>query len=157
MSAQFRAGAEDLFKLISNVSERQRWDSILHEGTVHKQLDDKNALVRLKMKPVVSMATPHDYALLQSWRQNDDGSYIVASRSIVTDEMPKVKGVARGAVLPSGFLIEPAPPEDGDVRPRTVRGVRTIKPTYLASRQHDELRRSMMGAGAPALHCHCLM
>ena len=32
---------------------------------------------------------------------------LVASRSVLTDELPTVAGLTRGAVLPSGFLLEP--------------------------------------------------
>jgi len=110
VSAIFRTDAHSLFTLVSDIGMRQRWDSIMDEGRVHKRLDENNALIHLKMKSLIPMGKPHDYTMLQSWRRNDDGSYIIASRSIVTEEMPPVRGVRRGAVLPSGFLIEPVDP-----------------------------------------------
>ncbi len=106
-SAVVQASAASTFAAVTDLAQRVRWDSLLDSGTVHRTLDEKNALVYFKMKPIVSGGRPHDYTLLQSWRVQDDGSYVIASRSVVTPELPPVRGCTRGAVLPSGFQLEP--------------------------------------------------
>eukprot|EP00966_Prymnesium_polylepis_P206263 4779413-Prymnesium_polylepis.1 len=60
------------------------------------------------MEPLASAeALPHDYTLLRSWRCEGDGSYAIASRSIVLDEHPPQPAYQRGVVMPSGWLVEP--------------------------------------------------
>jgi hypothetical protein len=51
---------------------------------------------------------PLDFAMLVSRRIEDDGSFVVASRSVSTSMVPPEPTMQRGSVLPSGFLISPA-------------------------------------------------
>jgi hypothetical protein len=47
---------------------------------------------------------PHDYVLVNSWRQEVDGSYVLASRSVQLDSVPEQPEYHRGTVLPSGWF-----------------------------------------------------
>ena len=94
---------------VADMEQRLQWDSLLETGRVHATLDESNQLVHLAMRPIAWGLRRHDYALLQSTRRNADGSCVVASRSVTDAGIPPVKGVRRGVVLPSGFLIEPTP------------------------------------------------
>jgi hypothetical protein len=49
-----------------------------------------------------------DFALLQSWKRDENDGYVVASRSVLVDDLPPTRGHKRGDVLPSGFLLEAA-------------------------------------------------
>lgn len=109
-----QASTTRTFAAVTDLQQRVRWDSLLEAGKVHRTLDEKNALVYFKMKPLITGGRPHDYSLLQSWRREADGSYVIASRSVVTPELPPVRGCTRGAVLPSGFQLEPL--DDGRTR-----------------------------------------
>ena len=44
---------------------------------------------------------------MQSWQKDEEDGYVIASRSVVSDQVPSVPGVNRTSVLPSGFLLEP--------------------------------------------------
>ena len=37
-----------------------------------------------------AVTKPHDYSLLQSWRREGEGCYIIASRSVTLDEVPEL-------------------------------------------------------------------
>jgi len=101
------ASPADVFEAVTDLKARLQWDSLLCAASLHETLDEANALVYLKANPVVSGGSCHDYSLLQSWRTHEDGSYVVASRSVTTDALPPVRGCKRGAVLPSGFQLAP--------------------------------------------------
>ena len=46
--------------------------------------------------------------LLQSWRREADGSYVLASRSVELDDVPEQQEYHRGTVLPSGWFLHAA-------------------------------------------------
>ena len=46
--------------------------------------------------------------LLQSWRREADGSYVLASRSVELDDVPEQQEYHRGMVLPSGWFLHAA-------------------------------------------------
>ena len=69
-------------------------------------LDSNNSLLYFVMRPVTRAMKASDFSLLQSWKKDEQDGYLVASRSVITDELPPTPGLRRGAVLPSGFLLE---------------------------------------------------
>ena len=64
-------------------------------------------LVDRRAAPLAKGLARSDYALLQSWQKDDENGYVIASRSVVSEAIPAVPNVRRGAALPSGFLLEP--------------------------------------------------
>lgn len=128
IASQVRAPAAEVIRAVSDLPSRLQWDPMLTGGTVHKQLDEANTLINIVVKPLARGMRPSDYVLLQSCQAGDaageggtgaadaagsqhTNGYIVASRSVVADDLPPTAGLHRGAVLPSGFLIEPADPQ----------------------------------------------
>ena len=103
------APAETVFEHVSKLERRLQWDSLMGQGCkIHQQIDETNSLLYLVMKPIMLGQRAHDYVLLQSTRKDEKDGYIVASRSVITGELPPVAGLNRGAVLPSGFVVSPA-------------------------------------------------
>ena len=103
------APAETVFEHVSKLERRLQWDCLMGQGCkIHQQIDETNSLLYLVMKPIMLGQRAHDYVLLQSTRKDEKDGYIVASRSVITGELPPVAGLNRGAVLPSGFVVSPA-------------------------------------------------
>ena len=100
------APVEEVFAAVSDYTKRVEWDSLMARGHVHAQLDAQSSINYLVMKPLARGMQSHDYALLQSWQKDDKDGYVVASRSVIHDDLPPVAGLSRGAVLPSGFLLD---------------------------------------------------
>ena len=75
--------------------------------TIIEKLDEHTSLTYLLAPPLARGFGKSDYALMQSWQKDDDDGYVIASRSVVSDQVPSVPGVNRNSVLPSGFLLEP--------------------------------------------------
>lgn len=100
------AGVDQVYEQIAVMERRLQWDSLVLRAHVQKVIDEHNSLVYLAMRPVAFGQRAHDYALLQSTRKDSEDGYIVASRSVRTTEIPPAPGLNRGAVLPSGFLLE---------------------------------------------------
>ncbi|KAK3266161.1 hypothetical protein CYMTET_25195 [Cymbomonas tetramitiformis] len=99
------APMETVFQAIDGLERRAEWDLVLREGEVVQPIDEHNAIVHEVFEALTS-DTPHDYALLRSWRKVDE-SIVIATRSIVHEDVPVYSGYERGTVLPSGFILCP--------------------------------------------------
>ena len=113
----------EVFTAVSDYTERVKWDSIMASGHVHRQLDEHSSINYLVVNPLARGVHASDYALVQSWQKDDQDGYVIASRSVITNELPPVHGLKRGTLLPSGFLLEAidtatslpvSPTRDGD-------------------------------------------
>ena len=83
------------------------------------------------------MRPAHDYVLLNSWRQEADGSYVLASRSVKLDEVPEKPEFHRGTVLPSGWFLQAA--EGSDNGSTRVHYLLQINPGLLGVPPHEHL------------------
>ncbi|KAL1496174.1 hypothetical protein AB1Y20_014791 [Prymnesium parvum] len=116
-----KAAADEAFALLTSVARRGEWDVLFRDGRVVRTLDEANVITHQVFEPLSSAADrPHDYALLTSWRRESEGSYAIASRSIVIDEVPVQPQYQRGEVLPSGWLIEPHDGSSDEADEKTV-------------------------------------
>ena len=107
-----------VFELLSNAGRRSEWDLQFRSGELVRRLDVEgcgeqagNALLHVVFEPLSvgrggAVTKPHDYSLLQSWRREGEGCYIIASRSVQLDEVPERVDYERGAILPSGWMVQ---------------------------------------------------
>lgn len=54
---------------------------------------------------------PRDFGTVAAVREEDDGSFTLAAKSIINDLVPEVPGCVRGNVIISGFRL--LPEQDG--------------------------------------------
>ena len=107
-----------VFELLSNAGRSSEWDLQFRSGELVRRLDVEgcgeqagNALLHVVFEPLSAgrggaVTKPHDYSLLQSWRREGEACYIIASRSVQLDEVPERAEYERGAVLPSGWMVQ---------------------------------------------------
>jgi hypothetical protein len=99
---------------VVDLNKRGLWDLVLSGHRLVEALDTHNSIVHQVFESLGS-ARPHDYSLLTSWRKMDDGSFVVANRSVVDSRVPpNLELYDRGEILPSGFIIEPCANDDDD-------------------------------------------
>lgn len=71
-----------------------------------QRVDSNTVIQRLMFKEVWPTA-PRDFVVCASWRQNDDGSVSIVSRSVPDTLCAQEKGYVRGFLQVSGYLLEP--------------------------------------------------
>lgn len=71
-----------------------------------QQVDANTVIRRLCFKEVWPTA-PRDFVVCASWRQNEDGSVSIVSRSVSDDHCAQEKGYVRGFLQVSGYRLEP--------------------------------------------------
>ena len=118
MSCRLPVPPQRVFELLSNAGRRSEWDLQFRWGELVRRLDVEgcgeqagNALLHVVFEPLSvgrggAVTKPHDYSLLQSWRREGEGCYIIASRSVQLDEVPEREEYERGAILPSGWMVQ---------------------------------------------------
>lgn len=72
---------------------------------------DANTVIQRLMFKEVWPTAPRDFVVCASWRQNDDGSVAIVSRSAPDTLCPQEKGYVRGFLQVSGYLLEPYNPD----------------------------------------------
>ena len=106
--AIIHAPVTTVFDAVSDYEKRVEWDPLMEKGSkVIEKLDEHTSLTYLLAPPLARGFGKSDYALMQSWQKDEEDGYVIASRSVVSDQVPSVPGVNRNSVLPSGFLLEP--------------------------------------------------
>jgi len=94
--------------VLKNVTEARRYDALFKKAEILQVIDEQTEIIHLMYQTrMCLLKTARDFCILYYWIKRDDGTFIMAGRSIETDLCPSVSGYTRGEVLESGFVIQP--------------------------------------------------
>eukprot|EP00928_Gymnodinium_smaydae_P039329 TRINITY_DN26888_c0_g1_i2.p1 TRINITY_DN26888_c0_g1~~TRINITY_DN26888_c0_g1_i2.p1 ORF type:complete len:233 (-),score=40.62 TRINITY_DN26888_c0_g1_i2:198-896(-) len=111
MQAQVDCPPRDCYNLLKDVSRRHEFDISCLECSVEKSCGDDADLVRMVFaSPRVDVDSPtasqQEVLLLRAYKEDEaSNSFVLCSRSVRCDSRPVAPGLARGELLPSGYLI----------------------------------------------------
>eukprot|EP00899_Mesostigma_viride_P025932 jgi/Mesvir1/6523/Mv16788-RA.1 len=109
-STVVRAPAEDVFKLVTNINEVRRWAVGVSSSRVVERIDKHMSIAHIVLEPLESWPFslwPRDLCLLQYWRREDDGSYVVLMHSTTHPKCPELPGHVRAIMTGGGYTITP--------------------------------------------------
>ena len=100
-----------VFAILCDNASRHAWDILCESSETVCTLDEHNDITRLVFKnpsAAEGEVALSDFALLRSWRVNNDRSrFLIANHSIRAPKIvPEVEGCVRGAVASSGWVLE---------------------------------------------------
>jgi acyl-CoA hydrolase len=108
-----------VFSVLCDNKQRTQWDVLCERCETVRTLDEHNDITRLVFKKPTTVdgeVALSDFALLRSWRANDDRSrFLIANHSIRAPQIvPEVEGCVRGAVGSAGWVLEAVAAEEND-------------------------------------------
>ena len=95
-----------VLSLLSNDCRMGEFDDMFDFITPLVKVDSRTAIRRVCCKPVWPTA-PRDFLVCTTWKELEDGSIMLCSRSAPDDVLAQQRGCVRGSINISGYWIQP--------------------------------------------------
>jgi len=107
---EINATPEAVINLCKDITRSAEWDALFKEARIVSVLDENTRIIHLMYETrTCVLKTARDFCIIYRLKANEDGSYLLAGKSVTHPKCPNQKGFIRGEVLESGFLIKPKP------------------------------------------------
>jgi hypothetical protein len=101
------APAESVLICLWDLAMKKLYDAMFEKYGTVGVIDSQTEIHYHRYAGVPLLVAPRDFVLLAHWEKNDDGSYVIAAKSVDVKDVPHVSGVVRAEMSIGGFLIRP--------------------------------------------------
>ncbi|CAD8117122.1 unnamed protein product [Paramecium sonneborni] len=100
---------DQILDLVGDVNKRPLYDEKIETAHVIEQIDANTRIVYVRIKPPIPFMNSRDLVMVQKVYKQNDGIYIVCSKSIIHQKTPPIHKVERAEMHLSGWIIIPQP------------------------------------------------
>lgn len=97
-----------VFEMLSNLDNKKKWNQQFRSLEIIEELDDYVRIMRDEYNPIWPVSG-RDFCIFQTIHFDDDGGFVVASRSVEDDRVPEQDGIVRAELDIGGAHVRPAP------------------------------------------------
>eukprot|EP00730_Choanoeca_flexa_P002996 TRINITY_DN11255_c0_g1_i2.p1 TRINITY_DN11255_c0_g1~~TRINITY_DN11255_c0_g1_i2.p1 ORF type:complete len:1009 (+),score=297.20 TRINITY_DN11255_c0_g1_i2:259-3027(+) len=95
-----------VYEVLANLDKKSEWNSQFSCLEEIEELDVCTRIIRDEYKPIFP-TSGRDFCLLQSVSFEEDGGFVVSTRSIEDDRCPPKSGLVRGGITVGGAVCQP--------------------------------------------------
>ncbi|CAD8113243.1 unnamed protein product [Paramecium sonneborni] len=100
---------DQILDLVGDVNKRPLYDEKIETANVIEKIDENTRVIYVRIKPPIPFMSSRDLVMIQKIYKQNDGIYIVCSKSIIHQKTPPVHKVERAEMHLSGWIIIPQP------------------------------------------------